>query len=310
MLSSILQKCPQTLRSLWSFAQPLCLPVLSGAGSSLGLSSRGARGYLEQTLDYFLAQITQFWVTRWMVLCRLGPIIYFGILGKVASLLLWVLWWRCLWRVSKPQGSKQFLLHCISSLARCDQEWIPFFKPSLVLFWLHWLGCWQTELRKTWPSHSVMTALFAAQSANCLPFIVWISPLWRPGRGITATCEGLWAASDSDRISAVWFVSLGFEVGKPLSFQIAPCTYTAKNAERGSVYMFTHFPSAAETAPIRAMISASWAELPRARFPLNTPLWGISAYRAHHLPGPRSCSRQWTPPNLAQPRVGPLSPVC
>ena len=55
MLSSILQKCSQTLRSIWSFPQPLCLPVLSGAGSSLGLSSRGAKGCLEQVLDCFFS---------------------------------------------------------------------------------------------------------------------------------------------------------------------------------------------------------------------------------------------------------------
>ena len=167
-----------------------------------------------------------------------------------------------------------------------------------------------TELGKTWPSHSVMIAFFAAWSANCLPFIVWVSPLWCPGRGIMATCEGLWAASDSGRISAVWFVSLVFEVRKPLSFQITSCTYTAKNAERGSVYMFTHFPSAAETVLVRAMTYAYWAELPGDRFYFNTPLWGISAYPAHHLPGPWSCSHQWTPPTPAQPRVGLLSLVC
>ena len=57
----------------------------------------------------------------------------------------------------EPQGSKQFLVHYISSQVSYGQEWNPLIGPLLILFWICWLVCWQVSLWKRWPYRGLLS---------------------------------------------------------------------------------------------------------------------------------------------------------
>ena len=93
----------------------------------------------------------QFWVTCWMALCTLGPII-----DIFESTVRWHLshnWYyyecaaaRCR---GVPQESKQL---CVTVSARCDPSEAPLFLALFVLFWIHWLVFWPVNLWEKWYS--------------------------------------------------------------------------------------------------------------------------------------------------------------
>lgn len=83
----------------------------------------------------------------------------------------------------------------------------PLFGTLLVLFWIHWLILWQVNLRRKWLDNCLPllpSPQLSQFTTNCL---LWISPFWWPGKCIMVTCEGLWMASNSKRISEVCFMS-------------------------------------------------------------------------------------------------------
>ena len=182
-----------------------------------------------------------------------------------------------------------------------------FLQPLPGPFLVHWLGFWQSwgrcdPLRAWWlPSlqRGQLSAFYCMSFASLVSWEGHYSHLW----GLMGC---LWQWQDFSSVICVFSI---WSKEAPLFPDCLMYIYCKEWRVR-VWYMFTHFPSAAETVLVRAMISAFWAELPGDRFHLNSPLWGISAYPAHHLPGPWSCSHQWIPPTPAQSRVGLLSPVC
>ena len=116
----------------------------------------------------------------------------------------------------------------------------PLSGPLLVLFWIYWLLFWQVNLWEKWPYMiPSFAAFFAAWSANQLSIIIWVSPFWWPGQCIMSTFEGLWTASNSDRISEACLYCLKW--GAPFLSRLLH-EHAPWRMQRESVYIFTHFP--------------------------------------------------------------------
>ena len=104
------------------------------------------------------------------------------------------------------------------------------FGLLLVFFQIKWLLFWQVNLWEKWPYHGLIMPFIWSLFNKPVAFIIWNVLFWWHGQCIVATYESVCSASNSDRISEAYDMSLLFEVKNLFYFQIAPWACITESA--------------------------------------------------------------------------------